>query len=259
MKSIRLIALFITLSTLSLAAQTNRIALIQSEFVWGDTQANIAAFQEKILSIDRCDIIILPELFASGCDMQKRDKQVKEAAKIAVAAQYESITSKIQWWAKETGAVIVGSTIYQEADLFYNRLLVAYPSGELLHYDKHNCFKMGSFTPGSDHLVFEVNGHRFATYICYDLRFEEWSRNNGRYDSAIYIANWPTSRAEDWSALLHQRAIENQAHVIGVNCVGKDNAGVEYMGESSFFAPDGSLITKGANGKEDIIIIEYTN
>ncbi|MFI3289092.1 MAG: nitrilase-related carbon-nitrogen hydrolase [Rikenellaceae bacterium] len=176
---------------------------------------------------------------------------------IPVAARYEDVVSTMQYWAEQIDAVVIGSTIYKEGDLFYNRLLAVYPSGDYLHYDKHNCFKMGSFSPGTDHLVINVGQHRFATYICYDLRFAQWSKNNDRYDSAIYIANWPTSRAEDWSTLLQERAIENRAHVIGVNCVGTDPSGVQFMGGSRVIAPDGMSLSICKNDEEEILIVEY--
>ncbi len=235
------------------SSHSARIALVQSEFAWGDVDKNLARFEEKVLSIEGCDMIILPELFTSGCDMQKRDKAIKIAAKQAVAARYEEIVEVMQRWAKQSGAVIIGSTIYEDKGLFFNRLLALYPSGKYEIYDKHNCFKMGSFSPGEKHLVIELNGVRFATYICYDLRFTEWSRCDNRYDCAIYIANWPTSRAEDWNSLLRERARENETDVVAVNCVGIDPSGVKFMGETQHIAPDGSLVTKCESGAEQII------
>ncbi|MFR9603123.1 MAG: nitrilase-related carbon-nitrogen hydrolase [Rikenellaceae bacterium] len=236
--------------------QGRRVALVQSSFVWGDCAANISAFDSKIREIKGCDLIILPELFISGCDMQRRDKEVKDSVKRHVAAQYPLVIEQMQQWAKHSGAVVIGSTIYEEDSLFYNRLLAVYPSAQYLTYDKHNCFKKGAFSPGNDHLVITVNGHRYATYICYDLRFEEWSRNEGRYDSAIYIANWPESRSNDWDQLLSQRAAQNEATVIGVNCVGIDPSGVSFIGQSAIYNPDGTLHSKCNDREDQTLIVE---
>ena len=46
------------------------------------------------------------------------------------------------------------------------------------------------------------------------------------------MANWPESRREVWKTLLKARAIENQAFVAGVNCVGEDDNGLTYSGDS---------------------------
>ncbi len=237
-------------------SQTSRVALVQSNIYWGDMAKNISAFEAKIESVDGCDMIILPELFTSGCDMRKRDKELKEAEKQMVADQYLFVIEKMQQWAEGSGAVIVGSTIFQQDGKFYNRLLAVYPSGEYTYYDKHNCFKMGAFAAGEDHVVIEVNERRYATYICYDLQFSEWSRNNGHYDCAIYIANWPESREQEWNTLLRQRAEENSAYVIGVNCVGVDLGGINYMGDSSFYSAGGELIDKCETGQEQILIVQ---
>lgn len=237
-----------------LSAQENRIALVQSSFVWGDYGANIAAFDSKIAQIEGCDLIILPELFTSGCDMQKRDKEVKDRAKREIASKYEEVVQKMQQWAKQSGSVIIGSTIYQEGEHFYNRLLAVYPSSQYYYYDKHNCYKNGSFASGKEHLVIEVNGHRYATYICYDLRFSEWSANNDHYDTAIYIANWPESRSEDWERLLSERAVENNANVIGVNCVGQDPGGINFLGQSSIYSADGALRARCKDNQQEILI-----
>ncbi len=256
---VRIIMIFAALlGTIELcSSQELRVALVQSTFAWGDVDRNLVNFEDKIKSIDSCEMIILPELFTSGCDMQKRDKELKIAIKESVASKYNQVIETMQKWAEVSNSVIVGSTIYQESDRFYNRLLAVYPNGRYEYYDKHNCFKMGEFTPGNQHLVINVNGHKFATYICYDLKFPEWSRNNGRYDSAIYIANWPESRAEDWRQILSERAKENNAHVIGVNCVGTDPANITYMGCSSLYAPSGELLSQCETNEEQVLIVKY--
>ena len=189
--------------------------------------------------------------------MKKKNKEEAIDSKDRVASYYSTTIRRMKKWAKQSGALIIGSTIYKEAGKYYNRLLAVFPDGEYQYYDKHNCFKKGSFSPGDKQLTLNWRGHRFATYICYDLRFPEWSRNSGRYDTAIYIANWPASRSADWNKLLLERAVENKAYVIAVNCAGMDLAGIDYAGESSLIAPNGEVLAKCQDYKEDIVIVEY--
>ena len=254
-----ILSLFTTiLFTSSLSAKEKvKVALVQSSFEWGDVEANIRNISNKLQNISGCDLIVLPELFLSGCDMRKKSKEESRRSKDRVAAHYETAIEKMRLWAKQTDAVIIGSTIYKEDNSYYNRLLAIYPSGEYKTYDKHNCFKRGSFTAGNKHLVIEVKGHRYATYICYDLRFPEWSKNNDRYDTAIYIANWTETTGEDWNNLLRERAIENEAHVIGVNCIGTDKAGKIYMGDSQVVSPEGKVLAKCQSKKEENLIVTF--
>ena len=95
-----------------------------------------------------------------------------------------------------------------------------------------------------------------ATYICYDLRFPDWSRNEDRYDTAIYIANWPESRRDDWNRLLRERAIENQANIIAVNCAGTDLGGIIYAGDSYLLSPEGKIVGECEAYKDDILIVD---
>ncbi len=94
--------------------------------------------------------------------------------------------------------------------------------------------------------------------VCYDLRFPVWSKNyyhngNFEYDLAIYVANWPATRAYPWNNLLLARAIENQSYVLGVNRVGKDGPGNEYAGHSKLVDAKGQIISEAPQGKEAAI------
>lgn len=234
-----------------------RVALVQPHLAWEDVKTNLSAFEKRVRQCKDCDVIVFPELFTSGCEMKKKSKESAARSKDKVASYYNAVIKKMVKWARQSDALIIGSTIYKEDGKYYNRLLAVFPNGEYQYYDKHNCFKKGSFSSGDKQLILNWRGHRFATYICYDLRFPEWSRNNGQYDTAIYIANWPKSRSVDWNDLLHQRAVENKAHVIAVNCAGTDPSGITYIGESCLIAPDGEVQAKCENYQEDIVIAEY--
>lgn len=233
-----------------------RVALVQPHLTWDNVKANLSAFDKRFRECRNCDLIVFPELFTSGCEMKKKDKEQATRSKDKIASYYPAVLKRMQKWAKQSGALIIGSTIYKEKDKYYNRLLAVFPDGQYQYYDKHNCFKKGSFSPGNKQLIFTWHGHRFATYICYDLRFPEWSKNNRQYDTAIYIANWPASRSEDWNKLLHQRATENQVHVIAVNCAGTDPAGIAYAGESCLIAPNGETVAACKDYQEDIVITD---
>lgn len=252
-----LLALLLAITAAARAGQPAtplKIALIQSRLTWGDPEAGLNAFEKRVEACESCDLIVLPELFASGCEMKKKDARDKNDLKKKVAALYPQVIRQMQQWARSRQAVIIGSTICQEEDRFYNRLLAVYPDGSYRTYDKHNCFKRGAFTPGTERLVFEWKGHRFSTFICYDLRFAEWCRNaDNTYDTAIYIANWPASRHDDWKRLLQERAMENRAYAIGVNCVGKDPAGIEYTGGSCLITPEGKTCAVCPDGEESTV------
>lgn len=99
--------------------------------------------------------------------------------------------------------------------------------------------------------------------ICYDLRFPEVFRALAKQSHLIIIpANWPKARIEQWKILLKARAIENQAYVMGINCVG-NIGGVLYSGESMFIDPLGRVISKADieqdKEQETIIYVEMND
>lgn len=234
-----------------------KVALVQARLAWGDVDANLEAFGKRVQACRGCDMIVLPELFASGCDMKKKPAGQTGDPKAAIAARYEEIVEKMKSWAASSGALVIGSTVYRHGGNYYNRLLAVFPDGSYRHYDKHNCFKKGSFAPGQGQLVLHWKGHRIATYICYDLRFPAWSRNDGRYDTALYIAAWPASRQDDWKRLLRERALENKAYVVGVNCVGTDTAGLAYAGDSAVLSPEGEVLGRCEAFQEEILRVDF--
>ncbi len=231
-----------------------RVALVQAQLAWGDVDGNLDAFQKRVEQCRDCDLIVFPELFVSGCEMKKAEGNRRVNKKDEVASRYWEVLERMKGWAKASDALVMGSTIFKEGGKYYNRLLAVFPDGTYSCYDKHNCFKKGSFSPGEGHLVLSWKGLRFSTFICYDLRFPEWSKNNDAYDVAVYIANWPESRGADWKRLLSERACENRAHVVAVNCAGTDLAGIVYKGESRILTPQGSVQAECADYEDDIVV-----
>lgn len=237
-----------------------KIAIIQYALVWGNVDANLERVERLVAECGACDLILLPEMFASGCMMGKKAPEKAVAEKVAVAGRFEEVRARMLAWAKAQDAAVVGSTAYGEEGKFYNRLVVALPDGRCLYYDKRHCFRMGGenehYAAGRDRLVFDFRGARIAAFICYDLRFPVWCRNVEDYDVALFVANWPESRREVWNALLKARAIENQAYVAAANCVGEDAGGLRYSGDSALWDARGRQVCVAAEYREEILVAD---
>ncbi len=122
--------------------------------------------------------------------------------------------------------------------------------------------KVHPFTYGGEHRYFS-GGNRLSTFawqaftvaptICYDLRFPEIYRAGLARGAQLFTvqANWPEARQSHWQALLRARAIENQAYVAGVNCVGRQ-AHLAFAGGSCLFSPQGELVAEA--GAEETVL-----
>ncbi len=224
------------------------ITIIQSHLHWENAVANRELFAEKLNSVSReTDLVVLPEMFTTGFTMN--------AAPLAETMQGESIV-----WMKEQAQkhniALMGSIIVEEEGRYYNRLIFVEDNGILQYYDKRHTFTLAgehkTYTRGEGHLILDYKGWKICPLICYDLRFPVWARNTQDYDLLIYVANWPKRRIVAWDSLLKARAIENMSYCIGVNRVGLDGNGHEYVGHSAVYDVLGEQLTTTDFEKEFI-------
>jgi predicted amidohydrolase len=214
-----------------------RVSLVQTDLVWEDPAANCAQLEEKLAALaGLTDVIVLPEMFSTGFSMSPAGAEIGRGP----ALQWMQIQ------ANRLGALIVGSLKVKQQNTFFNRLYAVHPDGSHSAYDKRHLFRMGAehefYQSGDEQVIVSFKGWNLALFICYDLRFPVWSRNVGMsYDAALYVANWPASRATAWRTLLQARAIENLAYVVGVNRVGMDANNLSYTGDSLLVDYKGEL------------------
>ncbi len=216
-----------------------KVTLIQSDLVWENPNANRKLFSEKINEIsEKTDLIILPEMFTTGFTMNASN----------LAEEENGLT--LQWMiseAKKHKTAMTGSIIISENNMFYNRLFFVFPDGEYKVYNKRHTFTLAgehtTFASGKTRLIVDYLGWKICPLICYDLRFPVWARNTTDYDVLIYVANWPQKRIAAWDALLKARAIENMCYCVGVNRVGFDENGHQYLGHSMIYDALGKQIS----------------
>ncbi|UTV87714.1 nitrilase family protein [Cobetia amphilecti] len=231
-----------------------RVSLVQADLRWEDPAENCRLLGEQldaaglVMGADgrnaATDLIVLPEMFATGFTMNSREMaQPMESSKSVDWLKAQAITR---------GCVMTGSIAVLDDGECYNRMLWATPDGEVTHYDKRHLFRMAGeherYGMGYERVLVELNGFRIQLSVCYDLRFPTWLRQRPviggvsaaetaadsafEYDLLLCVANWPGVRRHPWRTLLQARAIENLAYVVGVNRVGDDANGLHYTGDS---------------------------
>lgn len=205
-----------------------KVALVQSDLVWENPEANLQAFEQQLNSIEAdTELIVLPEMFTTGFTMHPE----------AVA---ETMSGSAVTWLKqkavEKQCAITGSVVITENRNYYNRLIFAFPDGSLAHYDKRHLFTLAGehkkYTAGKEKLIVDYKGWKICLLVCYDLRFPVFARNTENYDLLVYVANFPERRIAAWDILLPARAVENMSYTIGVNRIGKDENQNSYVGHS---------------------------
>ncbi len=166
-----------------------RVSVIQDELTWHHPAANRARYDGYFTDDLDTDIVVLPEMFSTDFSMKPWEA-------------FEPMEGETVAWmlarAQSLSAVVTGSLIMKLGDHFVNRMIWARPDGELEFYDKRHLFRFGKehlhYEAGDKRVIVNHKGWRIALFICYDLRFPVWSRNQGDYDLALYVANWPDAR-----------------------------------------------------------------
>ena len=220
------------------------VVILQTDICWADVDANLNRLDKMIENIVEADLIVLPEMFATGFCMDAEHVAESEGGKV------------LEWMICKAMAgryAITGSVAVKDNGCYYNRMYFVYPDGSFRCYDKRHLFTFGgedkTYKHGLERVIVEYKEFRFLLQVCYDLRFPVWSRCRNDYDAIIYVANWPEGRRDVWDTLLKARALENQCYVIGVNRVGVDNA-VTYNGGSIIIGPYGKTIARCEDGVE---------
>ncbi len=236
-----------------------KLALIQTDLIWENTQANLDKFDILLQDIaPDTDIIILPEVFSTGFALEPSNFEKPVGKKAFNWLKNKAISLK---------KVLVGSLIFEENKKYYNRMFWMRPDGRFEFYDKRHLFQMGDehkvMTAGDKPTIVAYKNTKFNLQVCYDLRFPVWAKNNYNkqtnthdYDVLINIANWPNVRKETYMTLLKARAIENQAFVVWVNRVGVDGHNISFSGDSLLVNPLGVIQSQLPENKEGILYTE---
>lgn len=228
-----------------------KVALIQSHIAFGNPDENYKHFGEQIKAATKelPDLIILPELWTTGYDLE-RIREIGDP-------NGERTKEFLREHARSSQTTIVGGSIAEiRADGVFNTTYVVNPQGEIIsEYRKIHLFRLMDeekyLSPGDQLSTFELGGHRFGLSICYDLRFPEMARTyalNG-VKTIIYPAEWPHPRLHHWRTLLQARAIENQMFILSCNRVGKAGD-THFFGHSMAINPWGEILAEGSEEEE---------
>lgn len=213
------------------------ITLCQFAPLWQNPQSSCQLLAEQIADIPSTDLLILPEMFASGFSMQPE-----------LFSKLFSVSDFLQNFAKQRQQNIIAGVVEERDGYFENNALALQKNGEILgRYTKQRCFTYAGegqvYQSGQHSAMVDIGGIKAALFICYDLRFPELFRAVAQQvEVMVVIANWPQSRQTHWQALLIARAIENQCFIIGANRTGEDGNDLHYVGGSMVVDPNGEVL-----------------
>ncbi|MEJ5201366.1 MAG: carbon-nitrogen family hydrolase [Anaerolineales bacterium] len=220
------------------------ISLAQINIALGDTRQNVLLAEQMIerAAGEQSDMILFPELWTSGYDLEKRQ---------LYAHENQTLNQTLSQLARDRRIWIGGSWITEHKGKFFNAFHLFDHNGQnVASYRKIHLFRLmheDQWLSAGDHLqIVETPWGKLGLAICYDLRFPEMFRYYALAGAEIIllVAQWPARRAEHWKTLIRARAIENQLYLVAMNCVGiigKETFG----GASAIIDPWGRAVIEG--------------
>lgn len=211
-----------------------KVGYIQTSPFFGDKKRNFKEI-EKLTTKLRADLIVLPELFATGYTFVSKE----EALSLAEDNDGETAQFLIKV-AQLTESVIVGGFIEKDGEKVYNSAIIVSEKGVIGTYRKlHLYFKEKLwFTPGDKPLkIYEINGINIGVMICFDWFFPETARTLALLGADI-IAHPANLVLPYCQKTMVSRCLENRVYAVTANRIGQ-----EKRGEDNFKFTGGSQIT----------------
>lgn len=219
------------------------IALAQMDVQLGQPAQNLqraANFAAKAAT-QRADLLLLPELWSTGYDLER-------AGEYATGLE-AGVFAETAVLARQHQLAIVGSCL---ADLGEGRVgntaVFHNAAGQVqATYSKTHLFRLMDeeqyLAAGDSLTMVETPWGKMGLAICYDLRFPEIFRRYALHGAQVILlpAEWPQPRLAHWRTLLRARAIENQMFVVACNRVGASK-GQTFFGHSCVIDPWGEVV-----------------
>ena len=236
-----------------------KLSLFQFDPVKGDIEANLATVEAAMGEAAESDLLVLPELFATGYFFDSTE----QAHALAEPVPDGPTTRALERWARETGASIVAGLAERAPGGVYNSAVVVTPKGLLGTYRKTHLFyeERQHFTPGDT--GFQVwtltprvgKSYRLGVMICFDWFFPESARALALAGADV-IAHPSNLVLPHCPNAMPTRALENHVVTATANRTGTESNGREsltFIGRSLACGPDGSVLCK-TDGSETRMI-----
>ncbi len=231
-----------------------KIGYVQTSPIFGEREQNFTQVKGLLVN-KKADLIVLPELFATGYTFTS-----KEEAK-TLAESVDGITSQfLQKMTKITGATIVGGFIERDNNKIFNSAMIVSETGVIGIYRKIHLYYREKlwFSPGNQQLkVYKINDFKVGMMICFDWIFPETARTLALLGADI-IAHPSNLVLPYCQKAMITRCLENRVFAITSNRIGQEKRGLDnfsFTGASQITSYNGEILSSAPKAKEFVDIV----
>ncbi len=234
-----------------------RVGYFQFNPVFGEVDRNLDLVTARLEAVE-ADLIVLPELFATGYQFVSQD----EVEKLAEPVPDGATTKRLADLARRRGVTIVAGLPERAGAHCFNSAVVVGPQGFIGCYRKTHLFfeETCFFTPGdSGFHVWDIGGARVGVMICFDWFYPEAARTLAlqgadiiAHPSNLVLPHCPDSMVT--------RCLENRVYSITANRIGSEARGgkerLTFIGMSEVVTPKGRIMQRASSEREELSIVE---
>jgi len=238
-----------------------RVACAQYAIREGDPNHNLERSLHFVgqAATEGADLVVLPELANSGCDLETRDRV------LSIAEEIPGGPTVLAWReaAEAAGVCVVGGLLEREGDIVHNSAVILGP-GVAGRYRKTHLWDREKllYEPGRELPVFDTPLGRIGLLICYDAWFPEAARTLALKGAQILCV--PSNAPDDWVPQ-HQR--RGDLTMLDVHCIAAANAnrvfvaaanriGDGYLGRSCVTDVTGGVLALAGTSEEGLLHTE---
>ena len=234
-----------------------RVGYFQFDPVFGDVARNLDFVTARLEHVE-ADLIVLPELFATGYQFVSQD----ELARLAERVPDGVTTNRLIEIARRRGLTIVAGLPELAALQYFNSAVVVGPKGVMGCYRKAHLFFEETlfFTPGdSGFHVWDIGMAKVGVMICFDWYYPEAARTLAlrgadiiAHPSNLVLPHCPDSMVT--------RCLENRVFSVTGNRIGSEARGgkdrLSFIGMSEVVSPRGQILHRAPPEDEDLTVVE---
>lgn len=234
-----------------------RVGYYQHDPEFGKVEKNLDQIAAALDGAE-ADLIVLPELCASGYQFISRD----EVRELAEPVPDGPTTTRLLGIAKRKQMVIVAGLPERGGSACYNSAVVVGPQGFIGCYRKTHLFFEETlyFAPGDTGFhVWDIGMAKIGLMICFDWYYPEAARTLALkgaeiicHPSNLVLPNCPDS--------MPVRCLENRVFAITCNRTGREARGgkepLTYIGNSEIVTPKGEILRRAPRDREALAIVE---